>query len=600
MELTADYRLIMDRRALSDPDRRWSVLLHALFAVTLTVPTVIVTVDGGPGLPATWVLAAGFAAWYVALFARPQWRHDTGRMLFYAVGALVFFTALNARDGAYFLLLYALLPQFFSTLPRWAAVLGVAAIVVLPVSVQGGLGVLLADGTAAFNLLASVGLGLVVTAVIEALESQGERQRTTIAELEEARADNQRLLDAARRDVRDRDALARAGHGLIAARTPDDVVRALSEHLAEHSAAVRGVALLTLGDEASGTAAARATVVASVPGTASPPPGAQITLPRRAPQGATVLGAEQAGDMAADVPGVASIVLLPLHTGADDTVGEGPMPPGDADLLWLGLGVTRHDAQLLRDLSTAATEAALALANQRLAAHASRQGRTTGVLAERQRLAHEIHDTLAQGFASIVTQLEAAEQARDRDPAALATHVERAKRTARDSLAEARRTVVALRPQPLDGASLPEALRAVVARWRDAQPSAPRVSVVIDGAPARPGPSIDAGLLRVAQEALTNVGKHAAAGQVTVTLSYLDDLVLLDVHDDGVGFAVDDVTTSNGRPAHAPHHTEHGGYGLVAMRERLGDLGGALVVESAPGEGTTIAARVPLSADTPR
>lgn len=574
------------------------MLLHALFAVTLIVPTVIVTIDAAPGLPATLALAAGFAAWYVALFSRPQWRHRTSRMLLYAVGALAFFTALNARDGAYFLLLYALLPQFFSTLPRRLAVLGVVAVVVLPISVQGGIRALLADSTAAFNLLAAVGLGLAVTAAIEALESQSQRQRATIAELEQARADNERLLEATRRDVRDRDALARAGHALIAARTPDDVVDALSEHLAEHSAAVRGVALLTVDDAAGAPAATRATVVASVPGTASPGRGVQITLPRRPSQDVTLLGSHEARRAAADLPGLASIALVSLDVGTGDVVGEDQEVPREADLLWVGLGVDRHDDPMLRDLSTAATEAALALANQRLAAHAAAQGRTAGVLGERQRLAHEIHDTLAQGFASIVTQLEAAEQARDRDPASLAVHVERAKQMARDGLAEARRTVVALRPHSLDDAALPEALRDVASRWRDAQPSTPEVSVVIDGDPARSDPEIDAGLLRVTQEALTNVGKHAGAGRVTVTLSYLDDLVLLDVQDDGVGFVVDDVVATNGDPVRAQRHHQHGGYGLIAMRERVRDLGGALIIESAPGEGTTVAARVPLPVET--
>ncbi|HSJ45333.1 MAG TPA: ATP-binding protein, partial [Euzebyales bacterium] len=104
-------------------------------------------------------------------------------------------------------------------------------------------------------------------------------------------------------------------------------------------------------------------------------------------------------------------------------------------------------------------------------------------------------------------------------------------------------------------------------------------------------PAVDDALLRVAQEALTNVGRHAGASQVDLTLSYLDDLVLLDVQDDGVGF---DVSTADG-----DGDVTHGGYGLTSMRERLTLVGGVLVVESTPAEGTTVAARVPRAAATP-
>lgn len=213
------------------------------------------------------------------------------------------------------------------------------------------------------------------------------------------------------------------------------------------------------------------------------------------------------------------------------------------------------------------------------------------MLAERQRLAHEIHDTLAQGFTSIVTQLEAAEQALEADTAATADRIARAKDTARDSLREARRTVEALRPEPLEHAPLPDALQDLTARWSESQRDAPGISVVVDGTPARMSPAVDDALLRVAQETLTNVGRHAGASQVDLTLSYLDDLVLLDVQDDGVGF---DVSTADG-----DGDVTHGGYGLTSMRERLTLVGGVLVVESTPAEGTTVAARVPRAAATP-
>lgn len=219
---------------------------------------------------------------------------------------------------------------------------------------------------------------------------------------------------------------------------------------------------------------------------------------------------------------------------------------------------------------------------QRLLAERARE---TGVLQERQRLAQEIHDTLAQGFTSIVMQLEAADQALPRDPATAAAHVDRARRTARDSLQEARRTVQALRPQPLETASLPEVLARAVAAWAE-ETGIPAASTVT-GSPEPLPPDVEVTLLRVAQEALANVRTHAGAGAAMVTLSYMDDLVALDVGDDGRGF-----------DASAPPRSA-GGYGLIAMRERVKKLGGDLVVESSAGAGTTVAARIPLAAAAP-
>src|SRR6266545_886265 len=205
--------------------------------------------------------------------------------------------------------------------------------------------------------------------------------------------------------------------------------------------------------------------------------------------------------------------------------------------------------------------------------------RHSGMLEERQRLARDIHDTLSQGFASVVLLLEAAEES-------LATgrpvdhHIAQALRSARDNLAESRRVVWALRPRPLAERSLPQALEELTGRL--AEETGLQAETVLTGT-ARPLPAqVEEALLRIGQEALANVRKHAAASQVTLTLSYLDDAATLDVHDDGVGFdqaAAEDVT---------------GGLGLRAMRERAATLGGSLVVESAPGEGTTIAVELPV------
>jgi len=204
--------------------------------------------------------------------------------------------------------------------------------------------------------------------------------------------------------------------------------------------------------------------------------------------------------------------------------------------------------------------------------------RQAGMLAERQRLARDIHDTLSQGFASVVLLLEAATES-------LATgrpvdrHIAQALRSARDNLAESRRVVWALRPRPLAKQSLPEALKELTGRL--AEETGLRTEATITGTERPLDAEVEAALLRVAQEALANIRKHAAASQVTLTLSYLDDLVVLDVADDGAGFDP------------APTMAAAGGLGLRAMQERATQLGGRLTIESAPGEGTTIAIELP-------
>jgi signal transduction histidine kinase len=212
--------------------------------------------------------------------------------------------------------------------------------------------------------------------------------------------------------------------------------------------------------------------------------------------------------------------------------------------------------------------------------------RQAGILQERQRLAHEIHDTLAQGFISILVQLEAADLALPEAEKAVRHRVQQARETARLSLAEARRLVQALRPEPLEGASLPEALQRVVERWK--QENEVEIIFSVTGNPCPLHPDVEVSLLRLMQEGLANVQRHAQAHRVTVTLSYMDDQIALDVQDDGVGFDPEDLSLSADQ--------SHGGFGLQAMRERLAQLGGQLVIESAPGQGTTLAILIPLEA----
>ncbi|MFF0744067.1 sensor histidine kinase [Streptomyces sp. NPDC004111] len=237
-------------------------------------------------------------------------------------------------------------------------------------------------------------------------------------------------------------------------------------------------------------------------------------------------------------------------------------------------------------LAKAATILALEDANARLEKALSEnaglheqllvQAREAGVTAERTRLAAEIHDTIAQALTGIVTQLQAATDSPD--PAATAAHIDRATSLARTGLSEARRSVRDLSPAALEHDDLPEALAKTVTEW--ARSTATRAEFTVTGAVAPLHDEIQATLLRIAQEALTNTAKHARASRVGVTLSYMGDEITLDVRDDGRGF---DPGAESGL-----------GFGLTGMRARAERLAGTVDTESEPGFGTAISARVPL------
>ena len=232
--------------------------------------------------------------------------------------------------------------------------------------------------------------------------------------------------------------------------------------------------------------------------------------------------------------------------------------------------------------------------NTGLQAQLLTQAREAGAGDERQRMAREIHDTLAQGLTGIITQLEAAQQTGD--DAERERRIGNAKRLARDSLAEARRSVQALRPQALEDSKLPDALAGEVARWSVTSGVAGEVETT--GEARALHPEIEVTLLRVAQEALTNVAKHAGASRAGVTLSYMEDVVSLDVRDDGVGFAPDEADGSppGGSPpgGSPPGGSPPGsGFGLIAMRQRVSRLAGQLEIESEPGAGTAVSASLP-------
>jgi signal transduction histidine kinase len=228
---------------------------------------------------------------------------------------------------------------------------------------------------------------------------------------------------------------------------------------------------------------------------------------------------------------------------------------------------------MLGELAEANAQLETALAeNAGLHAQLLTQAHEAGVLDERQRMAREIHDTLAQGFTGIIAQLEAARQ----NPDQWRRFADQAQTLARENLSEARRSVQALRPEHLEDARLPEAITGMSERWSNA--SGVPVGVETTGEPRPMLADVEVALFRVAQEALTNVGKHAKASRVGLTLSYMDDVVLLDVRDDGVGF----------EPG-----TNGGGFGLTSMSQRLLRVAGTLAVESSPGEGTAVNASVP-------
>ncbi|MGW4796487.1 sensor histidine kinase [Nonomuraea sp. NPDC004297] len=266
--------------------------------------------------------------------------------------------------------------------------------------------------------------------------------------------------------------------------------------------------------------------------------------------------------------------------------GTGPWPSsllvlaGAAFAAFLGWIIRAMESEAER---RRAANRALEDANERLATlgqeNAELQGkllaaaRRTGVEGERGRMAREIHDTVAQGLAGIVTQLEAAEEVAH-DAEAVRRRLAVARGLARESLTEVRRSLDDLRPGPLAESKLPDALASLVSGWGDTHEASATLTVT---GPARLlHPEVEMTLFRAVQEALANVARHAEAGRTAVTLSYMEDVVVADIRDDGVGFT-----------------PSQEGFGLTAMRQRVARLAGNVEVESAPGQGTAVSVSVP-------
>lgn len=230
---------------------------------------------------------------------------------------------------------------------------------------------------------------------------------------------------------------------------------------------------------------------------------------------------------------------------------------------------------------------------RRTRAELARSQHDAGVLAERERLAREIHDTLAQGFSSIVLMGRSAAKALDAgDPDTVRSRLQTVQETAAANLDEARNFVRGLRPPELERSGLAETLRRLCVKTESeaaARGTSLHCRFELDGTPVDLPNAYQTTLLRAAQSSLANVWAHAKARTAVVTLSFLDAEVTMDVFDDGVGFDPAVVL-----PA-AAARGDGSGTGLKSLRERLLALGGSLAVESAPDDGTVVAIRLPLS-----
>jgi signal transduction histidine kinase len=239
----------------------------------------------------------------------------------------------------------------------------------------------------------------------------------------------------------------------------------------------------------------------------------------------------------------------------------------------LNRGFRQEEIELTRALAHQAT---LAIQLTRLSA----QGRQSAVMAERNRMARDMHDTLAQGFTGVIVQLEAVEEAMSQNQAVKASgHLNRAGDLARESLREARRSVQALRPQALEEKPLNEALRELIEKTTGG--TTVRAEFTMRGQPRELPAEWEANILRIGQEVLTNVLRHARASEFKVMLVFDRREIRVDLRDNGHGF-------DPGR--------RHEGFGLQGMRERVESMGGQISVQSAEGKGTVISIILPLTA----
>ncbi|MCW3054780.1 MAG: multi-sensor signal transduction histidine kinase [Chthonomonadales bacterium] len=235
------------------------------------------------------------------------------------------------------------------------------------------------------------------------------------------------------------------------------------------------------------------------------------------------------------------------------------------------------DADEMRLLDELAMDIGFALEVRNREAELRRQERA--LLEERTRLAREIHDTLAQGLTGIVIQLQVADRSGKVDPADPDSPIHLARRLAEECLVEARRSVKALRPSALENHGLTDALRRLQAQMTSRVPI--KSAWEVQGDLYTLPPEVENHLLRIGQEAVTNVLRHAQATKLKTTLTYKPGQVRLRVEDNGRGFT--------------PDRHDEAGFGLIGMRERAAQIAAALTIDSRPGHGTRIEIVVPIA-----
>lgn len=208
----------------------------------------------------------------------------------------------------------------------------------------------------------------------------------------------------------------------------------------------------------------------------------------------------------------------------------------------------------------------------------------TAVIEERNRLAREIHDTLAQGFAGILLHLEAAHGSDKTARQNAAECLARARELAKSGLEDARRMLLGLRPKSLEGARLPDALRQLAERF--SRECGIQCTFHMNGRMHKLREDVEDELYRVVQEALCNARKHSRARSVSILLSYKSGGVVLAIRDNGQGFAMTE------------HRAGTHGFGLPTMCDRARRLGGKMDINTAPGTGTELKMTVPLPGKT--
>jgi len=208
-------------------------------------------------------------------------------------------------------------------------------------------------------------------------------------------------------------------------------------------------------------------------------------------------------------------------------------------------------------------------------ANLMRVEREAGRLNERQRLARDIHDTLAQHFTSIIMHLAAVKHS---NPESVQSEVQQAEDVAREGLDEIRRIVWDMQPEQIEKASLIEAVEELAARW--SAENSVQVKMAVTGTPRSLTSSAETALLRISQEAMHNINKYAQAKNVNITFSFMEDIFVMDIADDGLGFEPSNIKN---------------GFGMKTMRDRAEELSGSFTIESERGAGTAIAVSIPIA-----